>query len=286
MRRRVAGLIVGAGVAAAYVAVALGSFQAGLLPVRPLYDGGAPPPPYRWVIPPPDLAATNQQPAPGEGVIALTPQGSAAATIATNDGQTIVAFQPGSIAARAGETQVRVSVTPLDPASIGSPPSGYDYDGNAYRVTAKYATSGADAEIAVDSCPADVLPKVCPSVVLRFPLFGTEMFRSDGTTWTRVESHISPASLQLFGDTPTLGDFVVAGPNLPPEKKGSKIALYLAIGLGAGALSVSIATWRSRSARRWLRRTLRGTPSTPQRPRSASRGPTPPRGVQKKKRKR
>src|SRR5205814_8434328 len=48
---------IGAGVATAvlYVLVAQLSFRVGLFPARPLYDGGGPPSPYRWVNPPPDL---------------------------------------------------------------------------------------------------------------------------------------------------------------------------------------------------------------------------------------
>ena len=288
MRRRY-GLLLGGVAAIGYIVVAMLSFNRGLVPTRPLYDGTAPPPPYRWVKPPSDLADTNQPPDAGSGTVAFTNGESANTTVPTNDGQAIVAFQQGSFKPLAGQTSAKVTITPIDPATVGPSPAGYDYDGNAYRVNATYAPSGTAAEIAPTTCPTNTQTTTtkCPTVVLRFPLFGTELFRYDDTAWTHLEAHTSPTSLQVFADTPKLGVFAVAGVSLPPVRlNSSKVGLYLAIGLGAGAFAVGVVTWRSKRTRRSIVRFLLRKKKPPERPRSASRGPAPPRGVQKKRRKR
>ena len=58
--RRIA--ITGASVALAYLAVVLATSLFTNRTVRPLFDGGAPPPPYRWINPPPDFAPGNLGP--------------------------------------------------------------------------------------------------------------------------------------------------------------------------------------------------------------------------------
>ena len=50
-------LLAGVGIVTLYLAGAAVSGRASILARRPLLDGLAPPTPYRWVNPPPDLAA-------------------------------------------------------------------------------------------------------------------------------------------------------------------------------------------------------------------------------------
>ena len=50
-------LLAGVGIVLLYLAGAAVSGRASILARRPLLDGLAPPTPYRWVNPPPDLAA-------------------------------------------------------------------------------------------------------------------------------------------------------------------------------------------------------------------------------------
>lgn len=240
--------------AVAYLIVAAVSFRAGLLPVRPLYEGTAPPAPYRWITPPPELAAANVAPEPGRAEIKLTAKGSEAGNVFTGDGQATLVFPQDGVKPKGGEQSIRVEITPLDPATLGSPPDGLRYDSNAYQMAASYARSGAPAQLATQTCPADQ-PGKCATVVLRYARQATEILRRDGDAWTKLRATPSGASLQIFADTPTLGTFVAAGPQAPGAAGGgSSIGTYLGIGLGVAAAVGAAAASRLRSVRRWRRR--------------------------------
>ena len=84
-RAAVRGFMWGLAAAALYlVAVA---YTWPLAPIRILYEGEAPPLPYRWVHPPAELSRDNQPPEFGAGRIAFSPQGSQSTSIVTDDGQ-------------------------------------------------------------------------------------------------------------------------------------------------------------------------------------------------------
>ncbi len=190
----------GAGAAAAYLAAALGTWNADL-PVRVVFDGVAPLPPYHWVHPPPSLARDNQPPDGGTGLVTLTAAGSQPAAVPTGDEQAAVVFPQGSIAPRPGEPTARVTLTPLDPAAVAPVPAGLAFDGNAYKIEAMYGVSRA---------PAVLLKKV--NVVLRFPASGTKILRASGSGWTDLGATTIPPAMQNVGDTDALGVFVAAGP--------------------------------------------------------------------------
>src|SRR3989442_3814408 len=101
----------GVGAAILYIATALWTAH-GLFPLRVLYDGFAPPPPYRWVHPPARLAAENRPPEAGAGPIALSAAGSEYASVATGDGQAIVIFPPGAISPSNRESVAKITLTP------------------------------------------------------------------------------------------------------------------------------------------------------------------------------
>ncbi len=191
------------------------------VPVRILYEGSAPPLPYRWVRPPANLARDNQAPEAGTGTITLTPDGSTSASILTNDAQAGVIFSRGSIAPRPGEASARVRIVPLDPASIAGPPAGVRFDGNAYRVEAAYATGE----------PAVLQKPVTP--VLRYPVHATVLLRSTGTGWQPLDSRRVEEALQIFAQSDRLGAFVAAGPAAPTS---TPWAAY-----GAAAVGVIVA---------------------------------------------
>ncbi len=190
----------GAVAAAVYLAAALGTWSADL-PVRGLFDGVAPLPPYHWVHPPPSLARDNQPPDGGAGSVALTTAGSQPGAVPTGDDQAAIVFPLGSIAPRPGETAVRVTLRPLDPAAVAPAPAGLTFDGNAYRIEAMYGVSRT---------PVVFLKKV--NVVLRFPASGTKILRASGSGWTDLGATTIPPAMQNVGDTDTLGVFVAAGP--------------------------------------------------------------------------
>lgn len=180
-----------------YIAAVAGS---GPLPVHLLYDGLAPLPPYRWVHPPSDRAGDNQRPAPRTGMIPLDAPGSRAGEVDTDDDQALVTFPAGAIAVRAGETSVRIVITPLDPATVAPVPAGRRFEGNAYRVEATYVASATPA----------VLTRPV-TVVLRYAVHGTAVLQSDGGGWKSLPVTRFDGSQQLLVTPDTLGTFVPAG---------------------------------------------------------------------------
>jgi hypothetical protein len=187
----------GVGAAVLYLAAAFLTWRLIPVPVRILYEGYAPLPPYRWVAPPPALAGSNEAPAPAAGAV---PLGLRPSTIATADGQAIVVFPEGSIAPRTGESSADVRITPLDAAKVAPPPKGFRFDGNAYRIEALYSASKAPVS----------LTKPCP-VVLRYPIHATELFLLSPSGWTSVRgAQTVSATLQIFATVDQLGTFVAA----------------------------------------------------------------------------
>lgn len=187
-----------------YLAVALGTWG-GSPPVRVLFDGVAPLPPYHWVHPPASLARDNQPPDGGAGSVGLTEAGSLSGAVPTGDDQAAIVFPRDAIAPRQGETTVRVTLKPLDPATIAPPPSGEAFDGNAYWIEAAYGVSRAPA----------VLRKTV-IVALRLPASGTKILRAVGGAagggWTALPSTTIPPAMQNVADTDALGVFVTVGP--------------------------------------------------------------------------
>ena len=192
------------GAAAAALYLGAVAYTWPLAPVRILYEGEAPPLPYRWVHPPAALSQDNQPPESGAGQIALSPQGSQSTSIVTDDGQAGVIFRFGAIAPRTGATSAQVKVVPLDPAPLPRPPSGLRLDGNAYRVDATYNTG------------EPIVLRIPMTAVLRYPRHATMLLRLAGETWTTLDAHIVPGSLQIFAGTDHAGVFAAVGPAGPP----------------------------------------------------------------------
>ncbi|MGZ4205848.1 MAG: hypothetical protein ACXVQW_11210 [Actinomycetota bacterium] len=272
--RRLSGAV-GISLAILYVGVALVSFRSGLVPVRPLYDSGSAPPPYRWVNPPANLKAGNTLPSAGQGTMTITAKGSPAYNLNTDDGQASLIFPPNGVVPKAGETKVNVTITPLDPATVAPPPTGLDYDGNAYRVTATYASSGAPIQIPKVTCDL-ANANACATVVLRYAFNATGLYLLNGTTWTQVKSQTATAALQIYGVTNQLGTFVAAGPTLPPgqtrkpkSQTGNLIAFI--IGLAAILLGTFIARMRAVRRRR-ARETQKRARGSGKRPKPQKKG--------------
>jgi hypothetical protein len=216
----------------AYLAVAIGSYRSGLLPVRPLYEGTGPPPTYRWVSPPPSLADANQPPAPGEQTIPFR-GASQLGTVSTPDGQAYVQLAKGAFVPRAGQTAVKVTIEPRDPSTYGPPSEGLGFEGNAYEVTAVYEPTGQPATLAATTCKAArAQPSLCPLIVLRYPFGATGLSHWDGSAWKPLKPTPVPASLQIFADSPTLGVFVAVGPprHLTGDSGGKRDLLAVLIG--------------------------------------------------------
>ncbi len=185
------------GVAAALLYVITAVSVSRVMPIRILYEGEAPPVPYRWVAPPPPLAASNMPPQSGA---ASVPVGVQPGQTITGDGQAVVVFPEGAIPPRQGESQADVKITPLDPSTVAPPPRGMRFDGNAYRVEAVYSVSRTPV----------VLSKSA-TVVLRYPVHSTDLLRYAGE-WATLRGQVVQATLQVFATTDRLGVFVAVAP--------------------------------------------------------------------------
>lgn len=218
------GLRWGAAAALVYVVTGLLSASGGM-PVLPLFDGLAPPVPYRWVNPPPELEAGNQRPLPGQATLDVGANpGVFGAT--TDDGQAHVTLPVEFVKLPEEVDAIRVALTPLDPESLVPPPGGMRFDGNAYRVTATYVPSGDPVLLTGDA-----------TVLLRYSTHATAMVRLISDRWTRMETTVVGGTLQLFANTPELGVFAPIG----PEVEGQGPGWPLWVGLGAGGLALVVA---------------------------------------------
>jgi hypothetical protein len=194
--RALVALLAGVGVVALYLAGAAVSGRASILARRPLLDGLAPPTPYRWVTPPPDLAASNKPPASTRFTVELTATGSRLGAFSTSDGQINLVLSEGAVPARSGQTGVEVAVDPVDPATLGPAPSGLVVAGNAYRIQASYQPSGDTVEALGGQS----------SVGLVYPLLATAvadpgghqvLSSADGRAWEALQSTDSPGTHQV-----------------------------------------------------------------------------------------
>ena len=221
---------------AAYVAGSFLSARMGAQPA-PMLDGLSPPPPYRWVEPPPDLAAGNQEPSGGSFKVDLTRKGSTAGAFSTPDSQATVIVSEGSVPAAEGEERVRIELTPLDPATLGPPPSGLEFAGNAYRVTATYEPGEEDV--------AEVTAGADQRVVLVYPAAASEpghqevtiLSSGDGESWTRLDTNDATVQQQAQATFKQFGYFVVAR---PPEATGLSTSAVGVIVLAAILLVLGV----------------------------------------------
>jgi hypothetical protein len=191
----------------AYAGLAALSGHLSPLARGPLLDGIGPPQDYRWVDPPPDLAANNKPPSSGVFHIALRPDGSEAATPVTSDNQVTVIVPQGAFAKRAGQIEVTLAVDPVDPATLGSPGIGVSIFGNAFRLEATYQPSGDRARLVLPLDAVMIYP-VTPNLHAAVHQLYTS---PDGQTWTAQQGSDSLAQQQAEGPVPELGYVMVAG---------------------------------------------------------------------------
>jgi hypothetical protein len=233
MNRRTAGW---GGVAlVVYVATALLSAQR--FPVRPLFDGLAPPSPYHWVSPPPDSVGQNTPPTGASQRLGLKPGGTDEASVATLDGQTTLILPQGAFADRRGDKDVSVDITPENPAKYGSPPSGLGYAGNAYTIRARYDPSSANAS-----------PALNITVLLQYPTLATTILqKTSNGPWSKLPTTDVAASLQVFAKTKSLGTFAAAG------HQAANALRWWTLGIASGIAALLGTTFGLRERRR-LRR--------------------------------
>jgi hypothetical protein len=254
--RSLVALLAGLGILLLYLAGAAISGRASISARRPLLDGLAPPTPYRWVNPPPDLAASNKPPASTRFTVELTAGGSRLGAFSTSDGQINLVLSEGAVPARPGQTEVEVAVDPVDPATLG-PPSGLVVAGNAYRIQATYRPSGEKVEALGGQS----------SVGLVYPLLATAvadpgghqvLSSAAGQAWEPLPSTDTPGTHQVSARLTRTG-YVEVG--VAPAADGSggdprNRILLLASGVAAVIVLAALAL-RLREARATPRRRRR-----------------------------
>lgn len=225
--------ILGAGL---LVAAALGRTGPTWL-ARGLYDGVVPLPPYQWVHPPRELAQDNRPPQPSRATRDLDASGKSPGAVATGDAQCTVILNDGALAAGPFGRTVTVTITPLDPASIGPPPPGMRFDGNACRFGAVLGQSGAVPQF-----------KRPVTIVLRYATGGSGIVRAlpgAAPVWQLTRSVQYAGHLHLLvGDVTALGTFAPVAPAGTPYAQRTPWLAYAAV---AGAVAVFVGLL-------WLRR--------------------------------
>ena len=227
MSTRTRALGAGVALAAVYAAGALLSGHLSPLARRPLLDGLAPPTAYRWVEPPPELAATNKEPTPLSQTVGLKNKGSETAVLTTDDAQVTLILPQGAFEAAEGQRGVEVTIEPVGPSTLSAPNAPLHVIGNAYRLGATYAPSGAKAKL-----------QALSTVVLVYPLLANDhgahtVIRSrDGAAWEPVKTDDLPSIQQAGGDLTELGYVAVAGQPASPKAGGS--------GTGSSATTIAI----------------------------------------------
>jgi hypothetical protein len=203
-------------VALAYLASALWSGHLSPLARRPLLDGLTPPTAYRWVEPPPELAATNEPPTPGTFDVDLGNGGSETAVFTTDDAQVTLILPEGSFADARDQRSVRITVEPLA-GEVAHPDDPLRVVGNVYLVEAAYRPSGDPADLSS-----------LATVVLVYPLLandhgGHSIIRSaTGERWEALETDDLPSIQQAGADIDGLGYLSVAGEPASPTVGASE----------------------------------------------------------------
>lgn len=193
--------LTGALLALLYGVVALGTSAISSRPVRPLFDGFAPPVAYNWVSPPPERAGDNTVPKPVERELPLGPEGTEAVIASTDDNQAAVGLDKGSVPAHPPDDAVRVRLVPLDSATLGPLPAGLRPVSNAYQVTISYVSSQIE------------IPQLAKkgTISLTNAERGEKLLHSlDGRQWQERSAQSFGQDNGLFAELETPGYFVIA----------------------------------------------------------------------------
>lgn len=232
-RRRAPGVKLGLVFVAVYAVVAVTSLGGGHRG-RPLFDGFAPPPPYRWVNPPKAFASGNEAPKPSTIEVPLGPTGSAVASGSSSDGQVILTFPAGAFAAHPPDNKVIVTVTPLDPGTLGPPPTGVNADGNAYRLEFAY-------DVTKQAPP--MLAKAADSFLVVPQPAQTLLFSSDAKTWDALPFRPVADPTQIGGAFLLPGYFLPVAPPVAAASAGSPASGGSVGGTLAAMAGLAVLLW-------------------------------------------
>lgn len=169
------------------------------------YDGIGPSSPYRWVSPPPTLAAGNQQPLSGESTDPVLGGSTAPLTVYTGDGQCVISFLPASFRVSSGQQAVAIKITP---ERDFPPAAGFRPGTNVYLVS-------ADAPLVkpalVELQYSNAVP--APSYLYRAP--------PTGGAWTNIGASQVSAVFSIAQRSSQLGYFAAGYPSSAKAPAGS-----------------------------------------------------------------
>jgi hypothetical protein len=229
----------GVAVVLAYLAGTALSGQLSPLARRPLLDGLAPPPPYHWVKPPPELSSGNRPAAGADGVVPLSPSGTQVTAISTGDGQANLLLDANAIAPATGQRSVAIAIQPVDPAKLAGAPPGLVLAGNAYRIQFSYQPSGRPVTALAGKATISLVFPLLP-IPVTSPFDHTVLSSADGRAWAKQSSTATPGSHQVASALPAPGYVIAAVPPAPAEAAApNRTPLYA--GLAAAAVLVAVA---------------------------------------------
>lgn len=206
---------------------------------RPLLDGLAPVVPYRWVDPPPALAAANEEPTRLETEVRLGPGGSQAFALSTSDVQATLVMTKGLVRPETDATHVRVRIEPLAAARFPAAPPGLAIAGNVYRVEGTYEP--VDEPAGRFTAPAKAV-LVYPADATQHSTGHEMLYSSDCERWERLDTIEVIGLQQAESSIRGFGYVAVAGrPNRQgggPAGEGSSTTLPTVLIVLAGSLAL------------------------------------------------
>jgi hypothetical protein len=238
--------IVGLAIVLAYAGLAWMGGRSTVLARRPLLDGLGPAQPYRWVDPPPELAATNQEPSAGRYTLEVNPDGVLGQVLITSDNQVTLVVGGGSVGVDPPTTSLAVALDPLSPGELADPGGDRIAFGNAYRIEVSPKPSGDPVRRFAE--PWDT--------ILVYPVTATLqaaqhelLWSPDGRRWRTLRSVDSHAQQQVEAAALGPGYVLVAGVPIPapvtssPDPSGGPSRTLLLVGLAVAiaALAVGVA---------------------------------------------
>lgn len=260
MRRRP--LIAGLLLAALYVLSAAVSGRLDIFARRPLLDGVTPPPPYRWVKPPPELAERNLKPDSVTQNVKFTAGSSDGEFVATGDGQASIVLPKGAVPPRPGATAATFTIHPRDPAGFRGYPDGLRVRGNVYELRATYV-GGAGGPVTALNPPGRAIFTYPAETGAFLHAARRVIFSPDGSSWRALETdNDSAVALQIAVSATEPGFFAVAAKPGAGANKGGSPAAFVVVGAVvavaglAGTYAWRTAQSRKRAARKKIPRQL------------------------------
>jgi hypothetical protein len=217
-----------------YLVAAVVSARIDPFAARPILDGIAGPPLYRWVEPPPPFVSTNRAPESGRfelssADVTYDPRtGSEAGVFATGDFQANLALARHAIAPRSGATSVSLTLTPLAPGADLRLPDGYQIAGNVVRIEAVYLPTGGR----VSRLARPSLVTLSYPIVVQGGFSNAVLVSTDGTRWTALTSTDHAGQQAVIATVRSLG--------------------YVAVGQTSGTETPAPATPPARAIDRWV----------------------------------